>query len=161
MSCQRSDLRKTLKYSQSWDLEGIYTRHLGNFVCFFNTKTKKVMSDFHAIVERVFRGDVQAQVTVVQQHTTYTHTTYTACSWGPWLKLQPKRCQHSDGGWCLGHRYLNYRKLLCMCCHKLCQLLHLRGTGARLMSSTRRNETVCTANGRVRLKSQATILVTS
>jgi len=31
----------------------------------------EVMADFHAIVERVFEGNVQAQVKVIQQHTTY------------------------------------------------------------------------------------------
>jgi len=39
-------------------------------------ENEEVMADFHAMVERVFEGDVQAQVKVTQQHATYSATVF-------------------------------------------------------------------------------------
>jgi len=38
---------------------------------FLQHENEEVLSDFHSLIERVFRDDVQAKVKAVQQHTSY------------------------------------------------------------------------------------------
>jgi len=41
------------------------------FRLFLQHENEEVMSDFHAVVERTFKEDVQSQVKAIQQHATY------------------------------------------------------------------------------------------
>ena len=111
---------------------------------FLQHENEEVMSGFHAIVEKMFKDDVQAQVKAIEQHSTHRagHGLFSQPMANAAAKeMQPFRWWLSFGA--------HIPELQKVAVHFLSQVSSASASeiGQHSISSTQRNETDCCANG--------------